>query len=129
MSLAFKEIRVYFRVILGLMVLGAIGLLFFKNSGYAVPIWFFGLTETDKPVNVIWIILCSAAGTLVTWWLLALCWGLWHELRELKHERLLHNATKSLQRRNTELEMRERRIDDKIEKALRIEEPEQTETD
>jgi len=131
LSLAFKELRVYFRVLIAVIVVGAVLVLLFMNRGpaHAVPVWFFGLTQSQKPVNVITIILCSAAGTLVSWWLLSLCWGLWRELRELKHERLLHDTAKDLRQRSKAMDERERRIDEKIEQVIRQEEPEPVDSD
>ncbi len=116
MSVAFKQLGVYVRGAIVLVVAAAIGLVLFKNRGNEVSFWFFGLTG-DTEINVVWLTLCTAAGTLVTWWALSLGRGLWRDMREVKHVRAIDKAASKLDIRTSELEERERRIDEKLRRA------------
>ncbi len=110
MHVAFRQVRAYFRIGLGVLVLVAVGLVLFMNRNHAAPVWFFWLTDASKPVNVVWLMVCTAGGTLVSWWLLSLCRGMWRELHEARRERTLEEATRALSERAAELEERERRL-------------------
>ncbi len=117
MSVAFKQLGVYVRGVFILVVAVAISLVLFKNRGNEVSFWFFGLTG-DTEINVVWLILCTAAGTLVTWWALSLGRGLWRDMRDVKQVQAIDKAANKLDKRTTELEARERRIDEKLRQAI-----------
>ncbi len=117
MSVAFRQLGVYVRGAIVLVVAAAIGLVLFKNRGNEVSFWFFGLTG-DTEINVVWLILCTAAGTLVTWWALSLGRGIWRDMREVKQVRAIDKAASKLDIRTAELEERERRIDEKLRRAI-----------
>ena len=118
MSLALKQFRVYFRVAVILAVVLAVGLLLFKNSDNKVVFWFFGLTDSEKPTNVVWLIAYTALLTLASWWTLSLARGLWRDLRAVERSRNANQAGKILEQRAAELDERERRIDDKVHDAI-----------
>ncbi len=118
MKLAFKRLKLYGRGGLIVAVLGVVGLVLLKNRGHAVAFWFFGLTDDERPVNVVWLILCTSAATLVSWWVLSLGWGLLRDMREVHRLRALSDATKELSQRATDLQERERRVDERLKRAL-----------
>ena len=122
MKLAFKRLKLYGRGGLIVAVLGVVGLVLLKNRGHAVAFWFFGLTDDQRPVNVVWLILCTSAATLVSWWVLSLGWGLLRDMREVHRLRAISNANKELTQRATDLQERERRVDERLKRAL-TEEP------
>lgn len=122
MKLAFKRLKVYGRGGLIVAVLGVVGLVLLKNRGHAVAFWFFGLTDDQRPVNVVWLILCTSAATLVSWWVLSLGWGLLRDMREVHRLRAISDANKELTQRATDLQERERRVDQRLKRAL-TEEP------
>ncbi len=122
MSIAFKQIRAYVRGAVVVIVAVAIGLVLVKNRSHAVQVWFFGLTDDTKPVNVVWLMLCTAAATLVTWWVFLLGWRLLREVRELQRERAIKHVATGLEKRTAELDERERRIDEKLHRAIGDEE-------
>ena len=122
MSVALRRFRVYVRAILVLLVVAAVGLVLFNNRGHAVPVWFFWLTDATKPVNVVWLMLCTAVGTLVTWWTIRIGWHLWRDTRELKRVQALQQTAKGLDKRSAELDERERRIDEKLRREIAKEE-------
>jgi hypothetical protein len=112
-----KQLKVYARGALVLIVVVAVGLVLFKNRSNAVSIWFFGLTDEAMPVNVIWLILFTAASTLVAWWTFRLGWGLWRDIRKMKRLRALDGAAKRLDERAAELGQCERGADGKLRRA------------
>ena len=118
MSLAFKQFTVYLRTVLIVLVAGAIGLVLWNNRANEVSFWFFGVTGTDQPVNVIWLIVCTAVGTLVSWWVFSFGWGLWRDMREVKRTRAAELAEEELARREAALDDRDRRIDQKLRQAI-----------
>lgn len=109
-----KAFAVYLRVAVVLLVAGAIGLILFKNRSYTVSVWLFGLTDTARPVNVIWVILATAVSTLALWWSIALGRGLVRDYRELKHEQQSAQGKKLTENRIAELDARQRRIEEKL---------------
>ncbi len=117
MSLAWKQVKVYLRLLLVVTVAAAVGLVLFKNRANEVPVWFFGLTDPAKKLNVVWLMLLTALATITTWRALAFARGLWKDLREL--HRL--EETKELERRQelrtAELELRERQLAEKLKEA------------
>ena len=118
MSVAIKQIRVYVRGALVVLVALAIMLVLFKNRSHAVQFWFFGLTDGTKPINVVWLLLCTAVATLITWWIILLAWRLVREVRAIQRERAIAHVSTAIERRAAELDERERRIDKKVQKAI-----------
>ena len=88
MRLAIRTFLVYFRVLIVLLVVAAIGLILFKNRSYSVNVWLFGLTDANRPINVVWVMLATAGCTLVAWWLVSMGRGLVREVREVRRERV-----------------------------------------
>ena len=117
MSLAFKRVKVYLRTIAVALVVGAVGLVLFKNRTNYVEVWFFGLTDESKKVNVVWLMLSTALGTLTAWRIVWFARGLWRDMREVAKQKAIEEATKLQERRAAELEERERRIEEKLKRA------------
>jgi len=117
-SVAIKQIRVYVRGALVVIVALAVVLVLFKNRSHAVQFWFFGLTDDTKPINVVWLLLCTAVATLVAWWVVLLGWRLVREVRTIQRERAITHVSAAIDKRASELDERERRIDRKVHEAL-----------
>lgn len=122
MTVVFKQLRVYLRSSLIALVVVAIVVVLFKNRANSVSFWFFGLTDPNKSVNVLWLILWTAVATLGSWWTFSLGWGLLKDMREIKRLRKISSATQEMDKRETELEQRERRVDLKLHQAISDEE-------
>ena len=117
MSVAFKQVKVYARLGLVLTVIAAVGSVLMSNRNHRVSVWFFGLTDSTRPINVVWLMLWTAGGTLVTWWVLSLGWGIRRDMRDIKRWRGINAATKNLDQRAVELEKKEQRIDEKLQRG------------
>ena len=118
MRVALKQIKTYLRLALVLFAGVTIFLVLVKNRSNTVEFWFFGLTDTSKPVNVVWLLVSTAAVTRATMWLVRLGVGLWREFRELKRLQSVEHAKKLQQKRAAELDEREKRFNEKMKKVL-----------
>ena len=118
MTLAFKQVKVYTKLGLLLIVAVAIGAVLIKNRSHSVQVWFFGLVDQAKEVNVVWLMVWTAIGAVVSWWVLRATLGLVKDMRELRREEELRERAKTQEELAARLRDQERRIDDKITKAI-----------
>ncbi|MCH7814555.1 MAG: hypothetical protein IID40_11115 [Planctomycetes bacterium] len=118
MGLAFKQFKVYTKVVLVLAVALAVGAVLLKNREHRVPVWFFGLTDPTEGINVVWLILCSAVGAIVAWTVLRATLGVVKDLREVARAKKVQLRDRSQQELAAKLKEQERRIDEKISKAI-----------
>lgn len=119
--LAVKRLGVYVRTTLILAVLAAIGAVLVNNRGNKVSVWFFGLTDEAAKTNVVWLILCTAAGTLISWWVLRMGRRLWRDVREVRRARESGRIERAQAEREAELAQREKRIDEKLRRGITAE--------
>jgi len=117
MTLAIQRAKVYLRTFIVVMVVGAIVLVLFKNRANYVEIWFFGLTDESKKVNVVWLLLSTALGTLTAWRVIWFARGLWRDLREVARQKAIEETDRQHKQRVAELEQRERRIEEQLRKS------------
>lgn len=117
MTLAIKQVKVYLRTFIVVMVVGAIGLVLFENRSNEVAFWFFGLTHEDKPTNVVWLMLGTSTGAIATWRIFSFARGLWRDMREVARLKVIEEADRQHKQRAAELEERERRIEEKLNRA------------
>jgi len=81
MNLANRPWKLYLRLAaVGTVVLAALIVLVMNRSNY-VRVWFFGFTN-EQPVNVVWLMLSTALGTITAWRVFAFSRGIWRDLRE-----------------------------------------------
>jgi type VI protein secretion system component VasK len=114
MSLAYKRFKVYLRVglVLTIVLLGAWVL--FKNRNHSVKLWFFGLVDPNKPTNVVWVMLFTAAITRTAWWLVSFSRGMIRDMREIRRQDAIDKADKARREREAALAERERQVDQKL---------------
>jgi hypothetical protein len=118
MILALRQAKVYLRAAALAAVLVAVAAVLFQNRNNAVGVWFFGLTDETKPVNVVWLLLSTASCTLVVARVLSFGWGVVRELREVTRLETEKKSAAERKRRATELDERERKLDEKLKQAL-----------
>ena len=118
MSMIFKQLKVYVRMTLMVLVAGAVVLVLVKNRANTVHVWFFGLTDETQKINVIWLLLVTAAISLVCWWVVKVGVGLLSDMGEMRRLAISREREETLRKRETEVEQREQRIDDKVKNAL-----------
>ncbi len=114
MSLAWKRFKLHVRGFVVATVAVATALMLFMNGDHRVSLWCFGLTDPARQINVIWIVLGTAAATLMVREVVRIAWRLRKDFREL--QKLDEEAEARLQqgRRAAELDERERRLDQKL---------------
>jgi len=123
MSLAFRRIKVYIRTALVVIVLVAVAVVLIKNRENRVRFWFFGLIDATRDFNVIWLILCTAAGSIVSWWVIRASVGLVKDMRELQRDGEFRRREQEQKELAEKLREQERRIDEKINRGLHKADP------
>jgi hypothetical protein len=118
MKLLLKRIRTYAKLLLVVAVAIAVVLIIVYNRNHRVTFWFFGTYEN---VNVLWLLLSTALGAIVTYWVGLTVFSLWKDMRELSQESAKRSQEEQRRRRETELAEQERRIDAKRAEMLREE--------
>jgi type VI protein secretion system component VasK len=118
MKLMLKRLRTYVKLVLVVAVAVAVVLIILYNRNHRVTFWFFGTYEN---VNVLWLLLCTAAGAIITYWVALTVFSLWKELREMGRESARRASEEEQRRREAELAEQERRIDAKRAEMLREE--------
>ena len=117
MSLAFKRVKVYVRVLIIAVLVVVIGLILFQNRQNSVRFWFFGLTDESRQMNVVWLLVWTASSTLLVariFWYLR---GVWRDLRELKQVDAERAVVEVQEERTAGLEERERRLVERLDAA------------
>ena len=122
MSLAFRRIKVYSRLTLIVLVVLAVGAVFWRNRDHSAKFWFFWLIDEQQPINVLWLMLCTAVGALLAYGLLSTVWGLRKEMKKLAQDTELRERERQQAERAKTLQEQEQRIDAKLKKAVSEEE-------
>ncbi len=118
MSLVFKQVKVYARLSLVVAVVAVILLVIWNNRSHDVDVWFFGNYEQ---INVLWLILFTSLGSIFTWWVLSAGRSLWRDMGDLKRAADLKDQDDEQQRLAKKLADTQKRIDEKLSKAIRDE--------
>ncbi len=110
MSLAYKQFKVYLRIIVVAVVVALVGYILFKNRNYTVQFWFFGVTDETKPFNVIWLLWWTAGGTLIVARIVWFTRGLVRDYRAIQKQKTEQLAAVQQSQREKQLQERERRV-------------------
>lgn len=113
MNLAVTRWKVYLRTALVAGVAVGIGLILLMNRGNSAPVWFFWITDSTRPMNVTWLMLCTAVATLLSWWCFSFARGLLRDARELRQQSKAEHEALERFRMEKELTDRERRLDER----------------
>ncbi len=103
-------------VVVALIVVAVI----IKNADNRVTVWFFGPYES---IPVLWLILFTSVGSILSWWILSATLGVWRDMRELHRASEIEHSQKDQLRRAKELAETEERIDRKLKDAISDEKP------
>ena len=104
MSLALKRVQVYLKLFAILAVIAVILLIVLENQDNKANIWFFA---TYEQVNVLWLILVTAAASIASWWIVLKVFGTVRGLRALWQARQDQQRTEEQQRLARDLAERE----------------------
>ncbi len=78
-----KRVSVYLKLGFVVAVVFVVTLVVIYNRRNVVDVWFF---KSYEQINVLWLMLVTSAGSVVTWWLLTATFGVWRDMRELAAE-------------------------------------------
>ncbi len=106
MTLAFKRIKVYAKLTLIVVAVLIVFMVVLKNRDNVVTVWFF---REYQAVNILWLIGCTAASTVLLWWILSATVGVWRDLRDGFDATEAERREEALKKRQAELD--ERHID------------------
>ncbi len=115
MSLVMRQLKLYARLTLLVALALVVATVVTKNWNNRVTVWFFGTYES---INVLWLMLCTAAAAIVAWWILSMTRTVWRDLREMFRMSETERTQKVLQKRADELTEMEKRIDRKLKNAI-----------
>jgi hypothetical protein len=118
MSLAIRKIKVYSKLTLIVLVACAGALVLWKNRDKEVGVWFFWLTDPQRTVNVVWLMLLSGVGTLVAYWVLRTVFGVWREMKSVARDAVLADMVKEHAERSKPAEAGETVLDETTKKAI-----------
>ena len=114
MSLATKRVKVYSQLVFLVALVGAISIVVFKNRHNEAQIWFFGFTDGDKQINVLWLLAWTASATLLIAKLIWFMRGLLRDMRDVKKMEEATVIAKEQLRREADLAERERIVSEKL---------------
>lgn len=114
MSLAIKRLKVYSQLVFLVALVGAISIVVFKNRHNTAQIWFFGLTDGDKQINVLWLLAWTASATLLIAKIIWFMRGVLQDIREVKKMEEATIIAKEQLRREADLAERERIVNEKL---------------
>jgi low affinity Fe/Cu permease len=115
MNLALRRAKVYAQVALVALLVCTIAWVLFKNRKNEVAFWFFGLTDPAAKYNVVWVLVWTASTTLAVARIFWFARGLWRNVRDLRRAERVVAATEAQKKRATDLENRQREIDEKLQ--------------
>ena len=119
MSLVLRQIKVYARIVLLVAVVLVVGLVILYNRSNTVDVWFFA---SYRDVIVLWLLACTAFGSVLALWIVAWSLGLWRDVRELGREAEREKSEQQQRELATKLAETEKRIDEKLKKGISGEE-------
>lgn len=115
MQTKLKQIIVYIKVT-GMCLAGIAAILVvFMNRNYETRFW-PGATDRDLPV--LWLMLGSGVSSVIAFWLVTRVRRVMKDVAELAREKRQSDEAAAQARRAAELEKQEKRIDEKLTKAL-----------
>ena len=115
MSLAFKRVKVYLKLILIVAVVGFVLLVVLMNRKNTADIWVF---KSYKEVSVLWLIVVTAVASVVAWWITRKVFTVIRELREVRKMEESQSRLDEQRKLADEMVQREKRIDEKVRRAI-----------
>ena len=117
MNLALKRMKVYLQLVVFVALVGLVMLVLFKNRNNGAHVWFFGLTDSTKPMNVVWLLGFTASTTLIVARIFWFMRGMFRDMRDLKHKEEATRAAKEQLQREAQLKDRMHRVEEQLRDA------------
>jgi len=116
MTLALKQVKVYFKFAAIIAAIVVVLLVVLMNRNRTADVWFF---REYSDVNVLWLILVTAVLAIVGWWGIRKVVGVLRDLRELRRSREVQRKMDEQRRLAEEMTEREKRIDEKLQRSIK----------
>ncbi len=114
MSLVLRRFKVYAKLVLLVALAVVIGLVIFFNRSHTVDVWFFA---SYQDINVVWLLICTAAGSILAWWIVTRSVNLWRDARELSREAERKKSEQQQREMATKVAETEKRLDETLKKG------------
>ena len=111
----FRQFIVYAKLAIIVIIVAAVGLVVFMNRNNTTKFW---PGASDAPVSTLWLMLATGIASIVLFWILTKLRRVLREVAELSAEKTKADALAKDEQRRHELVEQERRIDEKLKKAL-----------
>ena len=115
MTLAFKQVKAYLKLIAIVAVVAIVLLTILMNRANTADVWFFGRYPN---VNVVWLIVVTSVSSIVGWWGVRKVFQVVRELREVRRLKSKEVQDEEQRRLARELAEREKRIDEKLRRSI-----------
>src|ERR1043166_7835659 len=110
-----KQIFVYTRLTVVIVLFIAILITVFMNRNYKTNFW---PGASGEPVSTLWLILATAAISMIAAWVFSKTRKVFRDLAQLRAEEALELKAAETERLRKSLADQERRIDEKLQRAV-----------
>jgi amino acid transporter len=110
-----KQVVVYAKVMLLVVLAVLIGAIVFKNRAYRTEFWPWAVQEE---VPTLWLMLATSVMSIICFWIFTKVRSVFRDMAELSHSRKQEATRKEATRLKQELDEQERRIDQKLKGAI-----------
>ena len=117
MGLTVRQIRVYGRATLMVLLAVAVLLIVLKNRGRTADVWLLWVFEGK--VSTLWLLVITAATAIIVFWVLTKVVQTVREVRKVRREARLESAVTRQKEMAKRLEEQEKRIDQKVHDSIR----------
>src|SRR5512146_1663512 len=115
MGLALRRIKVYCKLALMAAAAAVVLLVIVCNRDNEARVWFF---KDYERVNVLYLILMTAASSIALFWVTTRIRGVLHEARQVREEQRETAKLAAQKKMADELADREKRIDEKLRRSI-----------
>lgn len=115
MAKRFKQVVVYAKLTVVVLLGGLILIVILKNWSYRTRFW---PGAADRDVRTLWLMLATGLLSIVIYWILSKTRRIYRDLAELRAEQLSQQRRTEQEKRQKALLEQERRIDEKLKNAL-----------
>lgn len=110
-----KQVTVYAKVTIIVAILVGVAVVIFMNRNYKTRFWPWA---DQAEVSTLWLMLATSVVSVCVFWIFSKMRRVWRELAEIRAQKVEQSRLTEEHHRRQQLDEQERRIDEKIKKAL-----------
>jgi MFS superfamily sulfate permease-like transporter len=122
MARRIRQIVVYAKVTIVILLLLLLIILGLKNWGYKTHFW---PGAVDREMPTLWLMVVTGVFSILVYWVFSKTRRVFADLAELRAQQASRRLLEDQERRTQDLDAQERRIDQKINRALEDDAPEE----